>query len=75
MKKNPLNEREKWLVYYDRYEHFLTQAQKQTFHLYYLEDLTLQEVADVLATTRQAVSDTLKKARQKLSSVAAKLRG
>ncbi|WP_128008952.1 sigma factor-like helix-turn-helix DNA-binding protein [Mycoplasma sp. ATU-Cv-508] len=51
------------------------QAQKQTFHLYYLEDLTLQEVADVLATTRQAVSDTLKKARQKLSSVAAKLRG
>lgn len=67
MKSNiDINEREKYLKAFEKYKHILTTNQTQVFHLYYIEDLSLSEIANILATTRSNVYDTLNKARNNL---------
>lgn len=67
MKKNNLiEERELYVQAFNKFNHVLTQNQLQIFHLYYIEDLSLSEIADVVATTRSSVHDTLTKARNNL---------
>ncbi|WP_022935023.1 sigma factor-like helix-turn-helix DNA-binding protein [Mesomycoplasma moatsii] len=67
MKSNiDINEREKYLKAFEKYKHILTTNQNQVFHLYYIEDLSLSEIANILATTRSNVYDTLNKARNNL---------
>lgn len=61
-----INEREKYLKVFEKYKHILTTNQNQVFHLYYIEDLSLSEIANILATTRSNVYDTLNKARNNL---------
>ena len=61
-----LIEREELIQAFEKFNHILTTNQKQIFHLYYLEDLSLSEIAQIVATTRSSVYDTLKKALKKL---------
>lgn len=61
-----LEEREKYISAFNKYKHVLTTNQSQIFHLYYIEDLSLAEISDIVATTRSSVHDTLNKARNNL---------
>lgn len=45
----------------DFYGDMLTQKQKQTAELYYNEDLSLSEIAEITGLTRPGVRDRLKK--------------
>lgn len=68
-----LNEREEYLSMFDQFQNFLSQSQRQAFHLHYIEDLSLSEIAQILATTRQAVSDAINKAKKNLMNYKNKL--
>lgn len=46
---------------FDFYGELLTDKQKSVIELYYLNDLSLQEIAEEEGITRQAVQDTLKR--------------
>lgn len=61
-----LDKREKYIQTFSKFSHLLTTNQNQIFYLYYIEDLSLSEIANIVATTRSSVYDTLKKARKKL---------
>ena len=61
-----LIEREELIQAFEKFNHILTTNQKQIFHLYYLEDLSLSEISQIVATTRSSVYDTIKKALKKL---------
>lgn len=61
-----LDKREKYIQAFSKFSHVLTTNQNQIFYLYYIEDLSLSEISDIVATTRSSVYDTLKKARNKL---------
>lgn len=61
-----LEEREKYIQAFNKYNHVLTTNQNQIFYLYYVEDLSLSEIASIVATTRSSVHDTLKKAKNNL---------
>ncbi len=68
MKNNnsDLELREKYIEAFNKFPHVLTTNQHQIFHLYYIEDLSLSEIAEIVATTRSSVHDTLNKARNNL---------
>ncbi|WLP85726.1 sigma factor-like helix-turn-helix DNA-binding protein [Mycoplasma seminis] len=53
---------EKYTELFDKYGKLLTHNQQQVFQLYYEQDLSYAEVAEILATTRSAAYDTLNKA-------------
>ncbi|MGL5205301.1 MAG: sigma factor-like helix-turn-helix DNA-binding protein [Metamycoplasmataceae bacterium] len=59
-------EREELIKTFLKYDFVLTQTQKQIMHLYYIEDLSISEISEIVATTRSAVFDALDKARKKL---------
>jgi predicted DNA-binding protein YlxM (UPF0122 family) len=59
---------------FENYKNFLTQTQKQTMHLYLIEDLSLREIADILVSTRQAIHDAIKKTEKKLLSIDKKIK-
>lgn len=50
----------------DFYGKALTQRQRRTAELYFQEDLSLAEIADITGITRQGVRDGLKKAERSL---------
>ncbi|MBQ4322407.1 MAG: YlxM family DNA-binding protein [Clostridia bacterium] len=50
----------------DFYGNALTERQRQTAELYFQEDLSLAEIADMTGITRQGVRDGLKKAEKAL---------
>lgn len=66
MKNNSLDEREKYIKAFNKYGHVLTTNQNQIFYLYYIEDLSLSEISNIVATTRSSVHDALNKARNNL---------
>ncbi|MFV8401085.1 sigma factor-like helix-turn-helix DNA-binding protein [Mycoplasma sp. 005V] len=53
---------ERYTALFDKYGKLLTQNQQQVFRLYYEQDLSYAEVAEILATTRSAAYDALNKA-------------
>lgn len=62
-------EKKEWLnQLFDLYGKLLTEKQKSYFKLYYFEDYSLQEIAEVFEVTRNAVFDHLKKAEEHLIS-------
>ena len=61
-----LTDREIYTQLFEEYQPILSQTQKQVMHLYLIEDLSLVEIAEIMATTRQAINDALKKAQKKL---------
>ncbi len=53
-------------ILFDAYKGMLTDIQIDIFKMYYLEDLSLAEIAEVQGKTRAAISDSLKKTEEKL---------
>ena len=51
---------------FDFYGDLLTVRQKRIFELYYMDDYSLQEIADNFSISKQAVSDQLAKVKIKL---------
>lgn len=68
-----LEEREKLINLFEKYGNLLPQSQKQVFQLYFIEDISQVEIADIIATSRQAVNDALKKSTTKLLQLEKKL--
>ena len=58
---------------YDFYGGLLTKKQQRVFGLYYLENLSLAEIAEEVGTTRQAVHDLLQRTEKLLSGWESKL--
>lgn len=53
---------------YDFYASLLTKKQKEYLELYYLEDHSLGEIADVKSVSRQAVYDNIRRTEKVLES-------
>ncbi len=58
---------------FDAYKGMLTDIQIEIFNMYYLEDLSLAEIAEHEGKSRAAISDALKKTEEKLLSLEEKL--
>ena len=56
-----LIKREYHIALFDTYKELLTLKQQEYFILYYYEDFTLSEIADVKTVSRNAVFDQIKK--------------
>ena len=63
----------KMSLYLDEYGDFLTDRQKRAMELYYLEDLSLAEIAADMDITRQGVLDMIKRSESKLRGMESKL--
>ena len=61
-----LAQRERLVHAFESFGHILTTNQRQIFHLHYIEDLSLAEIAAIVATTRSSVYDALQKAHRRL---------
>lgn len=68
-----LEQREHITMLFEKYQKFLSQGQKQALHLTLIEDLSLREIADIQATSRQAVHDAIKKGIEKLKEIEQKI--
>ncbi len=58
---------------FDYYGALLTEKQYTTYEMYFNEDLTLQEIASIQDTSKQAVSDLLKRTSKNLKDIEDKL--
>lgn len=68
-------EKKEWLnQLFDLYGNLLTEKQKSYFKLYYFEDYSLQEIAEVFVVSRNAVFDHIKKAEEHLISYESELK-
>ncbi|MEA4134512.1 sigma factor-like helix-turn-helix DNA-binding protein [Mycoplasma sp. 2704] len=63
----------KYTELFDKYGNLLTQNQQQVFKLYYEQDLSYAEVAEVMATSRQAATDAVNKAIHNLLKIEEKM--
>ena len=54
------------VLLYDYYGDFLTQRQREIFELYYLNDLSLGEIAENTGITRQGVHDMVRRSQETL---------
>jgi len=63
----------RYSLLFDHYGPLLTDQQQQAVRLYYGEDLSLGEIAELWGTSRQAVHDTLRRATQALETYEEKL--
>ena len=61
------------IMLFDFYGELLTPRQKEIFKLYYYEDLSLGEIADIEKISRQAVYDFLQRGEEILSDYEQKL--
>ncbi len=59
---------------FDAYKGILTDIQIEIFQMYYLEDLSLAEIAEHEGKSRAAISDSLKKTEEKLIALEEKLK-
>ncbi|NLW15540.1 MAG: signal recognition particle [Erysipelothrix sp.] len=58
---------------FDAYESLLTKRQQEVFRYYYHDDLSHQEIADILEISRAGVYDALKRTRDVLYETEEKL--
>lgn len=58
---------------FDFYGEMLTEKQRELFDLYYNEDLSLAEIAEIAGITRQGVRDGIKRAEHTLGEMEHKL--
>ncbi len=69
-----INKIETLAILFDAYKGMLTKIQVEVFQMYYLEDLSLAEIAKHEKKSRTAISDTLKKTEEKLLALEKKLK-
>jgi len=58
---------------YDFYGELLTERQKNIHHMYFFEDMTMEEIGERLEITRQSVNHSLKQAQKNLENFEEKL--
>lgn len=58
----------RWVLLYDYYGDFLTQKQQRVFEMYYQNDLSLGEIAEITGTTRQGVHDMVRRSQDALDA-------
>lgn len=63
-----------FIYLYDFYRELLTDKQRIVFEKYYLEDLSMQEIADHSNISRQSVNDLLKRTEKILTDYEDKLK-
>jgi len=68
-----INERELIIQLYTFYGPLLTESQQKIFVLYYFDDYSLAEIADLNNNSRNAISLSLKASREKLKNYDLKL--
>ncbi|WP_406614873.1 sigma factor-like helix-turn-helix DNA-binding protein [Mycoplasmopsis hyopharyngis] len=61
-----LEVRELYIELFEKYGSLLTPSQQSIFKLYFYENLSYSEIANIIATTRTSVYDSLKKAMKNL---------
>ncbi|NLT47554.1 MAG: sigma-70 family RNA polymerase sigma factor [Clostridiales bacterium] len=61
-------------ILYDFYGVLLPPKQREIFHLYYEDNLSLGEIAEEYGLTRQGIHETVKRGEKKLREFEAKLR-
>ncbi|QNM93940.1 hypothetical protein H9M94_01555 [Mycoplasma sp. Pen4] len=74
MNKKNIENVDKYISLYEKYGSLLTQNQSQVFQLYFYQDLSYAEVAEIMATTRAAAYDAVNKACSNLEKYEAKLK-
>lgn len=67
-------EREKMIKLYDIYNELLTNIQKKYFEYYYFEDLSLNEIAEIMQVSKSFVGKTINKVEEKLTMLENKLK-
>ncbi|MDD7363367.1 MAG: sigma factor-like helix-turn-helix DNA-binding protein [Peptoniphilus sp.] len=55
-------------VLLDLYDQLLSKKQRQVMDLYYREDYSLNEISDIVKTSKQAVSENIKRAESALNA-------
>ena len=60
-------------ILYEYYGELLTEKQSESIELYYLEDLSLTEIADVMKISKQSVSENIKRSEKALLNFEDKL--
>ena len=58
---------------YNIYKNLFTPKQQEYFNLYYLDNYTMQEIADVMGISKAATQDAIKKIEKKLLNYEKKL--
>ena len=61
-------------VLLDLYDQLLSEKQKQVMDLYYREDYSLNEISDIVNTSKQAVSENIKRGEAALTAFEESLR-
>lgn len=61
-------------ILYEYYGKLLTEKQAQVIELYYEEDLSLTEIAEILKVSKQTVSETIKRSEKILLDFEEKLK-
>ena len=67
------NQTYRMTMLFDFYGELLTDRQKEFFDLYYNEDLSLAEIAEIAGITRQGVRDSIKRGEMTLRELDEKL--
>lgn len=68
-----LEKKQHYIMLFDFYETLLTKKQREIFQLYYFDDLSLAEIADMSNVSRSAIFDHIKKVHTSLDTYEEKL--
>lgn len=66
MERFPVEKWDEWNRLYDLYGSLLTEKQRNVFEMYYQEDLSLGEIAELTGISRQGVHEHLRRAEEGL---------
>lgn len=53
-------------IFFEYYKKLLTDKQAEAIEMYYLEDLSLTEIADIQGVSKQSISETIKRSEKAL---------